>query len=196
LQSAAINSMSAARRVFLSFWICCKHLWRCVTLKEILPELQSDTKTGAGLLGLNPRNTFESFVVGPNNEIAHAASLAVAQSPGAPTIHFYLRCVALGKTHLMQAIGQRCGRKKPQGDASPAFSSTNIDAIRKQSAKSERAIAVDSFDRLRHFGGRSVRRKIFLRQHALRRPNRRNLCDRPASVIPTRAPPHFALNGG
>ena len=35
-----------------------------VILKEILPESQGDTKTGASVLGLNPRNTFESFVVG------------------------------------------------------------------------------------------------------------------------------------
>ena len=85
--------------------------------------------------GMNPRNSFESFVVGVNNEFAHAAALAVAQNP-AKTYNplFVYGGVGLGKTHLMHAIGQHVGSHKKNAKvlyiSSERFTNEFIDAIK------------------------------------------------------------------
>lgn len=88
---------------------------------------------------LNPNYTFDTFVVGKNNKFAHAASLAVSESPGEVYNPLYIYGgPGLGKTHLMQSIGHFILQQKPEMKViyvtSEEFTNEVIDSIRNGSA--------------------------------------------------------------
>ena len=90
--------------------------------------------------GLNPKYTFENFIVGKSNELAHAASQAVVKNPGqAYNPLFIYGGVGLGTTHLLQAIGHEIIKKNPDKKVlyvtSEQFTNQFIFAIRSHKNK-------------------------------------------------------------
>ena len=109
----------------------------------ILPEDIREDETPAAsnfnenkeMANLNPKYTFDTFVVGSNNKFAHAASLAVAESPGEIYNPLFLYGgVGLGKTHLMHSIAHFILEKNPSCrivyTTSEEFTNELIEAIR------------------------------------------------------------------
>ncbi|MEZ3485376.1 MAG: chromosomal replication initiator protein DnaA [Lachnospiraceae bacterium] len=105
------------------------------------------TRTASEKAGLNPKYTFDTFVVGGNNNFAHAASLAVAESPGEVYNPLFLYGdVGLGKTHLMHSIAHFILNKNPKKKVlyvtSETFTNELIEALKKgKTADNESAMA-------------------------------------------------------
>jgi len=94
-----------------------------------------DSNTGYSNSSLNPKYTFDTFVVGNNNRFAHAAALAVADAPATSYNPLFIYGgVGLGKTHLMHAIGNEIIRRNRSSNilyvTSEKFTNQLINAIK------------------------------------------------------------------
>ena len=120
-----------------------------VTLQPIISSQHQIMLTKT--YSLNPRYTFENFIEGPGNSFARAASLAVGTSPGTTAYNPLLLYggVGLGKTHLLQAIGNECLKGNPDLVvtflSSERFTQDFVEAIRENRALefSARCRAID-----------------------------------------------------
>jgi chromosomal replication initiator protein len=150
---------------------------------------------GGGEIHLNPKNTFDTFVVGNNNNFAYAAALAVAQAPGKSYNPLFLYGgVGLGKTHLLHAIGQHVtGSRKGARVAylsSEKFTNEYIDGIQNNQLakfrKKYRQTDVLLIDDIQFLAGKErIQEEFFHTFNALHEGHKQIVltCDRPASEI-------------
>jgi len=143
----------------------------------------------------NPKNTFDTFVVGNNNTFAHAAALAVAQAPGKSYNPLFLYGgVGLGKTHLLHAIGQHVvGHKKGARVtyvSSEKFTNEFIDAIQNNQLvrfrRKFRQTDVFLIDDIQFLAGKErIQEEFFHTFNTLHEAHKQIVltCDRPANEI-------------
>ncbi len=155
-----------------------------------MEELNLDRVTN-----LNPRYTFENFIVGPFNELAHAAGTAIIKNPGKVYNPFFVYGgVGLGKTHLLQAVGNKINQdfknKKIKYFSSERFITGIINAIRNQTIhqfKEEyRQFDVLIIDDIQFFAGKEKSQEEFFHLFNLLYENNKQIIissDRPPRAI-------------
>jgi chromosomal replication initiator protein len=159
------------------------------------PDTASDRASVNGDINFNPKNTFDTFVVGANNNFSYAAAKAVAEAPGKSYNPLFLYGgVGLGKTHLLHAIGQHvAGTRKGSRVAyvsSEKFTNEYIDGIQNNQLakfrKKYRQTDVLLIDDIQFLAGKErIQEEFFHTFNALHEAHKQIVltCDRPASEI-------------
>jgi chromosomal replication initiator protein len=166
------------------------------SIDEILPLTAKPKVTTASVGNLNPRYTFDSFIVGSSNDLAYTASRAVATNPGVKYNPLYLYGgVGLGKTHLMQAIGNELIKNDPKIRvlyiSSETFVSEFLDHIRfKKKGFSEKYRNVDVLivDDMQFIAGKEKTQEEFFHTFNHLHQNNKQIIissDKPPKSIPT-----------
>jgi chromosomal replication initiator protein len=148
---------------------------------------------------LNPRYTFENFVVGPFNELAHAAASAVAKKPGfVYNPLFIYGGTGLGKTHLLQAIGNEVAKnsspKKVKYIPAEKFTAGVVSSIKNHDIEAfkekYRAVDVLILDDVQFLAGKEKTQEEFFHTfNSLYESNKQIILssDRPPKAIPALA---------
>jgi chromosomal replication initiator protein len=155
----------------------------------------SKADANKGEVVFNPKNTFETFVVGENNNLAHAAAVAVSQSPGKNYNPLFMYGgTGLGKTHLLHAIGQHVVTNKKGARvayvSSEKFTNEFIDALQNNQLvrfrKKYRNTDVLLIDDVQFLAGKErIQEEFFHTFNALHEAHKQIVltCDRPATEI-------------
>jgi len=164
---------------------------------DLLPTRNNASQsTPATIGGLNPRYTFDNFIVGSSNDLAYTASQAVAANPGVKYNPIFLYGgVGLGKTHLMQAIGNEITSNDPNMRvlyiSSETFVSEFLEHIRfKKKGFSEKYRNVDVLiiDDMQFIAGKEKTQEEFFHTFNHLHQNNKQIIissDKPPKSIPT-----------
>ncbi len=161
-----------------------------------MPRAQQSTSSSVSSNGLNPRYTFSNFIVGSSNDLAYTACQAVATTPGTKYNPLFLYGgVGLGKTHLMQAVGNEIVRTQPGARilyiSSETFVQEFMDTIRfkkKGFADKYRNVDVLIVDDMQFIAGKEKTQEEFFHTfNALHQANKQIIIssDKPPKSIPT-----------